>query len=484
MLIIVPPLLVTAGTGLWLFLRGWRQRTDTGTLYCRTCGYNLSGLESQKCPECGRDIRDGAVWGRRSPRYRLVIPGALLLIIAVGVPVAWIGTGMHRYRWVRLVPTDWLITRYETAPVAYPDSVRELYGRLLSGRLSVEQRERLVGVCLDKILPRTQTPPTASAAPTTTTTSAPATRLDSFTWWMFMGAVGPGTLTADQCRRLREGLYSEIFLDVRPTARVGEPVPVRVGYELTPLGMQAPHADVNLEAKDTVMVGGQAQTADLSVLPFFLRSTAPSRVSGEIQFDRPGRQEVRVDLCVRSSRSPLGGVVFPVSAMVDVFPADSDADLTLVSSPELDAAIREIVQVADISLRRTGFSYGQTERWKVPVPCCFEVFARVDGQDYPLMSVVLRPDAEADHPYPDPLGYIPPPLGDRDTVDLVFKTNPALARPTIDISTLWNGEFVQEGVPLRHRRQTTSQPATQPESQPEAQPESRPDAQPAAAPAP
>jgi hypothetical protein len=53
-------LLLAAYQGWW-WTTGRRVRARSGT--CAGCGYNLTGLESDHCPECGRRFR----WGRAVP---------------------------------------------------------------------------------------------------------------------------------------------------------------------------------------------------------------------------------------------------------------------------------------------------------------------------------------------------------------------------------------------------------------------------------
>jgi len=51
---IVQALFVSAGVGCggWLLLSA-RVREDSDDLHCLWCGYNLTGLTSDRCPECG-----------------------------------------------------------------------------------------------------------------------------------------------------------------------------------------------------------------------------------------------------------------------------------------------------------------------------------------------------------------------------------------------------------------------------------------------
>jgi predicted RNA-binding Zn-ribbon protein involved in translation (DUF1610 family) len=72
----------------WLVL-GLRGRAIDDHPLCVRCGYDLSRLPADQCPECGSAlIRAGAVRvGHRQRRIGLVVAGGLI-VLAVGVAAA------------------------------------------------------------------------------------------------------------------------------------------------------------------------------------------------------------------------------------------------------------------------------------------------------------------------------------------------------------------------------------------------------------
>ena len=70
---------LSAGIGLYL-IRSARRRRGTEPR-CGHCGYNLTGSESDRCPECGlRFIEAGVVKGSSASRARLWIGIALIML--------------------------------------------------------------------------------------------------------------------------------------------------------------------------------------------------------------------------------------------------------------------------------------------------------------------------------------------------------------------------------------------------------------------
>jgi rubredoxin len=67
----------------WVFVG---SRPDAPKGACAGCGYDLGGSESWRCPECGQDVRDVGVIGRRAAptRERALVSGVF------GVSLLWI----------------------------------------------------------------------------------------------------------------------------------------------------------------------------------------------------------------------------------------------------------------------------------------------------------------------------------------------------------------------------------------------------------
>jgi len=104
-------------TGLTLLLlgaalatRGLVGRRVGDEPRCRKCKYNLTGVESNKCPECGRLWTPGsAARGLRFTRKRPLALGVVLLLLG-GALTAAIATGyLQKTNWFTHLPTSWII---------------------------------------------------------------------------------------------------------------------------------------------------------------------------------------------------------------------------------------------------------------------------------------------------------------------------------------------------------------------------------------
>ena len=99
---------IALGAGVFLLLLGLRPRRRGETPYCRRCSYNLTMLESNRCPECGTPLTDGAiVRGRRVTRRGRIAAGIVLLSLGAAWQAAY--PALRRVDWYRRRPTGWVL---------------------------------------------------------------------------------------------------------------------------------------------------------------------------------------------------------------------------------------------------------------------------------------------------------------------------------------------------------------------------------------
>ena len=289
----LPAALVAA----YLTILGWRlwRRSrriphDTGAPCCRRCGYNLTGLTSDRCPECGADVtqpKARVIGSRRRAKWFKVI-GLLLLIIGLPATLSLSLQCYRRFPWYRFVPTSWVFRNVEGSAVNWKiRGYMELQRRFDSGGLSREQTERLIRDALAD-QPRWDLPYT-QAYPITLTFKIlrDSDALTSAQW--------------DQCLQQAHLLK----LAIRPTVLPGRPVPACI-YTMTRTPLETPQRGEILAAR----VDGQAVTFTAESWRNFLTSR-PSTVSLHLPALPPGPHVLECDVRTGPSeflRDPPGEV--------------------------------------------------------------------------------------------------------------------------------------------------------------------------------
>ncbi|MCO6439178.1 MAG: hypothetical protein J5J06_18970 [Phycisphaerae bacterium] len=64
---------------------GWRGVRQGDTPHCRRCDYNLTGNETGQCPECGRPVEQGVVFGERRRRRIPIVIGLIGMLVVGGM---------------------------------------------------------------------------------------------------------------------------------------------------------------------------------------------------------------------------------------------------------------------------------------------------------------------------------------------------------------------------------------------------------------
>src|SRR5262249_54454176 len=134
--------------GAALLVRGLAGRRVGDEPRCRRCRYNLTNLESDKCPECGLKLSPGAVriglWHRRRPSIALgTIALALGGVLIAPATERWVASG----NWYRYLPTSWVLK------AAAKDSLRAfevIDQRCRNGKLSKAQLNDVAEVGLER----------------------------------------------------------------------------------------------------------------------------------------------------------------------------------------------------------------------------------------------------------------------------------------------------------------------------------------------
>jgi hypothetical protein len=137
-------------TGLLLLVRGLRGRKVNTDPLCRKCRYDLTGLVSERCPECGSVVAEvGTITSHRHRRWGLALAG--LVLLSPWLPLLWTGGLGHlgSLDGYRYKPAAWVFNDMDSDnPSLVNRAARELLHRLRHGELNAAQIQRLTNLVL------------------------------------------------------------------------------------------------------------------------------------------------------------------------------------------------------------------------------------------------------------------------------------------------------------------------------------------------
>lgn len=200
-----------AVAGAWLLVLAIRGRYVGDDPRCRRCGYMLIGACSRiqeeastaRCSECGAELVEGrVVWGKRRLRWRFLVAICFLpLLAAPAQRFLWGIRSAERYRYY---PT-WLLLRIARSEDCA--AIVELQRQLITGSLGLEGRNKFADVAVDRL--------------------AHGVSQNHVDWSNIVDMLDhKQILTFDQYENLLDTLTAD--LDVRPVIRQGEPFVVDV----------------------------------------------------------------------------------------------------------------------------------------------------------------------------------------------------------------------------------------------------------------
>jgi hypothetical protein len=150
--------------------------------------------------------------------------------------------------------------------------------------------------------------------------------------------------------------------------------------------------------------------------------------------------EARSTLCHEEDRV--------LTATFDVLSPGAGDGITLVKDPSLRRQLRTCLPDFRLEVRKPDSGQPAYCSLKVsvhplPVGVAFDVYLRIRDREH-LVSSFRTPAGKATS---YSMGFeFDQPLA--DTVDVIFRTNKALAQETVDIMEIWDGELVFENVPV------------------------------------
>lgn len=122
-------LLAFAGACLWV---GRRFDPSRGRRRCPKCWYDMAGLATLQCPECGHKCNSDRDLLRTRPNRALLAGSLPLALLAF---VSFQGPLLRAYGWTGFIPTTALIAGFEWLPEAFVVDSRPRVGKGIKGSL-------------------------------------------------------------------------------------------------------------------------------------------------------------------------------------------------------------------------------------------------------------------------------------------------------------------------------------------------------------
>jgi hypothetical protein len=342
--------------GVVLLVFGLRGRKIDDFPYCRKCRYNLTGLTSDRCPECGTVLTTSNVTiGLRRRSRRLLLVG-LLIMIGCGIPLGvWGWKALRTVDWYSKKPARWVIADAADANTGIAaKAYQELLGRLQAERLSSGQKRRLAGVALTE----------CQRVPQRTI------QLEYLVLDLVNELHRRGGLTPAEISQFYESRFP-ISLEARPVSSLQQGIPIKLAFPYPPTLSYNVSVEPPRIQQGTLQTCGDFLSSDRYQLPELPREkpeelqNRPYRTSAKstpwqgsewptmlVKAPSTGKQTLHfvVGTNIRSAKGPdAGGTLYAVKRELTVSTEVVDRDpaeiIQLITNPGMENAVRRAVTV-------------------------------------------------------------------------------------------------------------------------------------------
>jgi len=419
-----------------------RTRRRGTTPHCSRCDYNLTGLASDRCPECGTRITPASiVYGdkirRPWPKLAAVAVAALLLIPAV--------QRARHYDWYRVKPTSWVLSDLQSgSATARSRAWSEMSRRLQAGSLSNSQENRLIDLCL------------ADQA----TTNPNSAMIDYLGASLLGGKMSP----SQQATFFKQIVLLDMV--VRPTVIAGGTVPIEIRHRSR--GPSQPSLWISLkediaarlDGKPTKRSRGGGGTSGMmgcGAGGSSGHSIPLSEWEGPVT---PGKHRLAMTVKVevydhhpddQKKATRLHQTEVPLESAFEVLAAEPAEYIRLIDDPSMKAALHDAIQPKEIRPSRDGKGVRLVlECRNVPISVAFDVLARASGREHSIGSIDLAKGESTN--WHASAGQLPP----RGTFDLILRSSRKAAMTTVDLFEIWQGELIYPNLPVEPAQTATS----------------------------
>lgn len=436
-----------AAVGVLLVRRGWWPRRRGDQPHCRACDYLLVNNESGRCPECGADIRkpSNIVRGARRRRGGVAAVGMAFCAVALLCVVGGSSDAVGRIDWYQYRPAGWVVEDALSPNAAKADRAwAELDRRRGAGRLSDAIGQRLIRAALTE-----QAKPRPSRGP------HHQRMVDSLA-----NAFLDGKLTAEQADEFFT-LATRRELRVRPAVALGDAVPFEVaavGSEPTPGKWWRKETSLGVWVDGRQVQPGSGGGSGTSMNDGTWGSSAKVDTPGPHTIEVRERLEIFVGRPDGSAPTgpPAWAKDVVLRGQTQVVPKGEAAPVKLLDRPDLASLIQSRLKVIEFrydpptSPTGNGSLPTRLDIGTMPENVAFELFARTaDGIEHALGAITVRKGKSTGYHVAGDLPKGGDVLG--NSVDFVFRSSEAVARRTVDMTEIWRGEIVVQGVAVKRK---------------------------------
>ena len=425
--------------GFLLAAIGFRGRLTDLHPYCRKCRFDLMGrpADSERCSECGTDLRPHAILtGRRVRFMGRLVAGLVFMLFSVSLASMELYAQLSNTDLMAHTPLFWLRWEAEAGTSAVQDAAfADIDRRQMNRKLSLSQENSLAEAVL--------------------TLQADLTRPWDGRWGDLMEGMHVfGTLSAEQWERYLRQSCREIAR-IRPVVGADETITVQVGYAFVRDGNGALNFGTRLTFENFVtMAHGKwagwmrpEPPTDTPVYPFTWH------VSKEVLANQnPGPQVLHFHLRNTHAKTERGEVT-----------VEKDFDLPFTLLGPREHSVRLHMDPGTTAEFARAFRveplewYPQDRRIVIdvhcvgaPMDCGFDVSLTDGKREWPVTSVAYHAgeeDKSSDTAFD--VKDIPP-----EQVDVVFRASQRAAAATMDITDIWGGEFRLKGIAVKRMHLT------------------------------
>lgn len=423
--IILPIVLILLGIEL-IWVGFWPRRKGDAP-HCRGCGYALVGNESGACPECGREWTDTTVLrGERHRRKGIGIAGSLLLLLglAIGGGLRLIDIDWYRYLPESLVVKDAGSSNSTIATRAWNELVR----RRTIAPLAESTESKLTELALKEQAAAAPGPMLQPMVEFLAARYLDKKLTDQQADQFFLNSVNPSLHTRDEIA-------------------AGDVIPIQVAYRgrgpSNGWSYQMSTVDVIVGSK-TIHMGGSMGGSGLGA-----SGSSTTYAPGVPPGEYPLEAHVRIQIfrgMLGSGTNPVWTKDLTLKSTLKVVPKKASEMVKLIDKPELVDQIKKSLRVEQFNKNPDGRYELGVHLEKPPMNVAFSVFAKVGDKEF-LMGDLAGTTSANGGMFMSPNSATIP----AGKVSLIFRSDPAVARKTIDLLEIWKGEVVFDNVELKEK---------------------------------